>query len=64
VATLPGQHCGRAPGNKGMRYPADPPTVEEIILVMPHAGDCAHGLRLRGLIGIRSPHPRRVIQPA
>lgn len=33
-----------------MRYPADPPTVEEIVLVMRHAGDRAHGLRLRGLI--------------
>jgi hypothetical protein len=41
VATLPGHHCGRAPRNKGMRYPADPPTVEEIILVMRHAGDRA-----------------------
>jgi integrase len=50
VATLPGHHCGRAPRNKGMRYPADPPTVEEIIAVMRHAGDRAHGLRLRGLI--------------
>jgi site-specific recombinase XerD len=50
VATLPGHHCGRAPRNKGVRYPADPPTVEEIILVMRHAGDHVHGLRLRGLI--------------
>jgi site-specific recombinase XerD len=33
-----------------MRYPVDPPTVEEIVLVMRHAGDRAHGLRLRGLI--------------
>jgi hypothetical protein len=30
-ATLPGFHAGRSPRNKGMRYPADPPTVEEII---------------------------------
>jgi integrase len=50
VTTLPGHHCGRAPRNKGMRYPADPPTVEEIIAIMRHAGDRAHGLRLRGLI--------------
>jgi site-specific recombinase XerD len=50
VATLPGHHCGRAPRNKGVRYPADPPTVEEIVAVMRHAGDRAHGLRLRGLI--------------
>jgi site-specific recombinase XerC len=33
-----------------MRYPADPPSVEEIVLVMRVAGDRAHGLRLRGLI--------------
>ena len=36
--------------NKGRRYPADPPTVEEIVLVMRRAGDHAHGRRLRGLI--------------
>ena len=28
-ATLPGYHAGRPPRNKGMRYPPDPPTVEE-----------------------------------
>ena len=33
-ATLPGHHTGRAPRNKAMRYPADPPTVEEIVAVM------------------------------
>jgi hypothetical protein len=33
-ATLPGFHAGRAPRNKGMLYPADPPTVEEIACVM------------------------------
>jgi hypothetical protein len=30
-ATLPGFHAGQAPGNKGLRYPADPPKVEEIV---------------------------------
>jgi hypothetical protein len=25
-ATLPGYHAGRPPRNKGIRYPADPPT--------------------------------------
>jgi hypothetical protein len=30
-ATLPGFHAGRPPRNKGRRYPADPPTVEEIV---------------------------------
>ncbi len=49
-ATLPGFHAGRPPSNKGMRYPADPPTVEEIIAVMRHAGDNRHGWRLRALI--------------
>jgi site-specific recombinase XerD len=33
-----------------MRYPADPPTVEEIIAVMRDAGDNRHGWRLRALI--------------
>jgi hypothetical protein len=49
-ATMPGFHAGRPPGNKGLRYPADPPKVEEIIAVMRAAGDAAHGRRLRGLI--------------
>jgi hypothetical protein len=30
-ATLSGFHQGRPPRNKGLRYPPDPPTVEEII---------------------------------
>jgi hypothetical protein len=51
-ATMPGFHAGRAPGNKGLCYPADPPKVEEIIAVMRTAGDCPHGRRLRGLIVI------------
>jgi hypothetical protein len=38
AVTIPGFHEGRAPRNKGRRYPADPPTVEEIIAVMPRAG--------------------------
>src|SRR3954471_1531272 len=49
-ATLPGFHAGRPPHNKGMRYPADPPTVEEIVAVMRRAGETIHGQRLRGLI--------------
>jgi Phage integrase family len=51
-ATLPGFHAGHAPGNKGLRYPADPPKVEEIIAVMRTAGEGGHGRRLRGLIVI------------
>ena len=49
-ATLPEFHAGRPPRNKGIRYPADPPTIEEIVTVMRHAGDSVHGRRLRGLI--------------
>src|SRR3954451_302237 len=49
-ATMPGFHAGRPPGNKGVRYPADPPKVEEIVAVMRAAGDGPHGRRLRGLI--------------
>src|ERR671923_280854 len=49
-ATLPDFHAGRPPRNNGMRYPADPPTVEEIVTVRRHAGDSVHGRRLRGLI--------------
>ena len=49
-ATLSSFHQGRPPPIKGRRYPADPPTVEEIISVMHAAGDRADGVRLRGLI--------------
>jgi integrase len=49
-ATLPGYHAGRPPRNKGRVYPADPPTVEEIIAVMRQTGDDRHGYRLRALI--------------
>ncbi len=34
---------GRPPRNKGMRYPADPPKVEEIVAVMGAAGEGVHG---------------------
>src|SRR5215216_7341704 len=51
-ATMPGFNAGRPPRNKGLRYPADPPRVEEIIAVMRSAGSGAHGRRLRGLIVI------------
>ena len=49
-ATMPGYHQGRTPRNKGMRYPADPPTIEEIVAVMRVAGEKPDGLRLRALI--------------
>jgi integrase len=49
-ATMPEFHAGRAPGNKGQRYAADPPTVDEIIAVMRHAGHARYGNRINGLI--------------
>jgi site-specific recombinase XerD len=49
-ATLPGYHAGRPPHNKGMHYPADPPTVEEIVAVMRQAADDRHGWRVRAMI--------------
>ncbi len=49
-ATMPGYHAGRPPANKGRRYPADPPRVEEIVAVMRQAGESSYGARLRGMI--------------
>ena len=49
-ATVPGYHAGRPPANKGRRYPADPPRVEEIVAVMRQAGASIYADRLRGLI--------------
>ncbi len=47
-ATLSSFHHGRPPRNKGLRYPPDPTTVEEIIAVMRVAGDSPEG---RGCAG-------------
>jgi hypothetical protein len=33
-ATMPGYHAGRPPRNKGIRYLADPPIVDEIVAVL------------------------------
>jgi site-specific recombinase XerD len=49
-ATTPGFRTGIAPPNKGQRYPADPPTVDEIVAVMRQAGHHRHGQRLTALI--------------
>ena len=49
-ATLSGFDRGLPPRNKGLRYPPDPPTIEEIIGVMRAAGDRRDGPRLRGVI--------------
>jgi site-specific recombinase XerD len=50
LATLPGHHRGRPPRNKGLRYPADPPTVEELVAIMHCAGNTPYGLRTRALV--------------
>jgi site-specific recombinase XerD len=39
-----------APPSKGRRYPADPPTVDEIVAPMRLAGDNRHGHRLNARI--------------
>src|SRR5207248_8468578 len=49
-ATRPGFGAGRPPRNKGQRYPADPPTVDEIVAVMRQAAHTRHGHRLNALI--------------
>ena len=37
-AAMPGHNAGHAPRNKGHVYPADPPTVDEIVAVMRQLG--------------------------
>jgi len=49
-AMMPGFHCGRPPRDTELRYPADPPSVEEVVAVMRVAGQTVHGLRTRALI--------------
>jgi integrase len=49
-ATTPGFRAGIAPRDKGQRYPADPPTVDEIVAVMRQAGRDRHGHRLSAVI--------------
>jgi integrase len=49
-ATMPGSHAGCAPRNKRLRYPANPPTVEEIVSLMRQASDDRHCWRLRALV--------------
>ncbi len=48
-ATTSSFHRGVPPRNKGLRYPPDPPTVEEIIAVMRAGGDDPDDVRLRGV---------------
>ncbi len=51
-AATPGHSAGYTPANKGRRYPADPPTVEEIIIVMRQTGAGRYADRTRALIAI------------
>ena len=52
LAATPGHWAGCAPLNKGLRYPADPPTVKEIILVMRQAGPGPYADRTPGVMAI------------
>lgn len=49
-AATPGFRSGIPPRNKGQRYPADPPSVDEIVAVMRQAGTTRQGHRLNALI--------------
>ena len=49
-AITPGVPCRDSPGQQGPYLPADPPTVDEIVAVMPQAGHGRHGHRLNALI--------------
>lgn len=49
-ATFPDFHRGRPPRNKGQRYPADPPTIAEIVQVLKACPDTLSGQRTRGLV--------------
>ena len=59
--TMRGFHPSRPPRNKGLRYPADPPTVEAMVAVMGRAGDGVHGRRLRGLIVVEAAAAAEVV---
>ncbi|MGC9221837.1 MAG: tyrosine-type recombinase/integrase [Solirubrobacteraceae bacterium] len=59
-ATLPGYHQGRPPRNKGLTYPGDPPTVEEIVAGLRAAGERPDGARRRALIVILWPAGLRI----
>jgi hypothetical protein len=50
LATMPGYDAGRPPRKTGMRCPADPPTVEDIVSVMRQVAEERRGWRPRGLI--------------
>src|SRR3954468_12918332 len=62
-APTPAYHAGRPPRNNRQLYPADPPTVEEIITVMRKTADDHHGARLRALIVVLWRGALRVQEP-
>ena len=49
-ATMPGYHRRWPPRIKGEEYPADPPTIEEIVAVRRVVGDRSDGRGRRALI--------------
>jgi integrase len=53
-ATTSSFHRGVPAPNKGVPYPPDPPTVEEVVAVMRAADDGPDGVRLRGAIVVLS----------
>jgi len=61
--------AGRPPPNKGLRYPADPPTVDEIVAVMRHTANDRQGRRVRAMIvvlwraGLRIQEARALAEP-
>src|SRR3954451_13655858 len=59
-ATMPGDHAGRAPPNQGQLYPADRPSVEQIIAELRQTAADRHGARLRALIVVLGPAGLRV----
>jgi hypothetical protein len=56
-ATMPGFHARRPPRNKGLHYPADPPTIEEIVAVIRAAGDGSQSNRC-----LKRPEARTVLR--
>lgn len=51
-ATFPEFHAGRPPRNKGQSYPADPPTIQEIVTVLDACPDTQTGRRGRALMAL------------
>lgn len=49
-ATFPEFHSGRPPANRGQKFPADPPTVEEIVAILRVCPDTLAGRRNRALM--------------